>query len=62
MKRLTKLFLTLIIGVAGIIALNSAAGGAGGNIDEYNKQIIWFFVVGFQNRLNGFHGFLQTVL
>ena len=34
----------IILFLIGITALKSASGGAGGNIDEYNKQIIWFAI------------------
>ena len=38
------LIVIILLFVIGILALKSASGGAGGSIDDYNKQIIWFSI------------------
>ena len=38
------LIVIILLFLIGIIALKSASGGAGGNLEDYNKQIIWFII------------------
>lgn len=38
------LIVIILLFVIGILALKSASGGAGGNVDDYSKQITWFVI------------------